>query len=451
MDCPNYKVWTNYNEKVLSYDYFDDCYSMSSIPPQGIHSFFLTKNYHLTCEEQETHENYKLYLKKQLKDYAYKLHKDRDEVLKFSSVIKMKFDYFDESYEKYYRSHKTNVITFFKRLCFSYKDQEVKFKHYDPINIKEYAIYKKCNTGGLVYFDQKYKNKTVETIGYDFEMSYPTDLSSKHFKIPTKQGKFCNVDILALETKTIKYGIYHCKIISDDPYFKMVFSFSKNNWYTHYSLMFVLSYMKKPDRMTSEHNRLFDVTIEPIACEKNALIYENEDLVTGTYLFANWFSVVKQMKRKLKGNSIPKFLASSLWGTLCETQKIYCTEEEKLEWQADGYTFSISLDDYNDVDYIIEDVEELNGTIRYTLFDMSKPIYKHNLRLLPFITSFSRYKMQKLITKNDWFDSIIRIQTDSINFIEKPSGTMPENFKLDEKITGKIHYEHLNKYNKIIT
>ena len=55
----------------------------------------------------------------------------------------------------------------------------------------------------------------------------------------------------------------------------------------------------------------------------------------------------------------------------------------------------------------------------YELVKRDKPVYDLPIRLLPFITSFSRAKMGNLIDKYDLYDKVIRIQTDSITFSEE--------------------------------
>ena len=62
---------------------------------------------------------------------------------------------------------------------------------------------------------------------------------------------------------------------------------------------------------------------------------------------------------------------------------------------------------FDEYDYVIVDYKE-KETLLYTVIDLKKPVYELPLRLLPFITSFSRAKMARLITKpkNILFDKL---------------------------------------------
>ena len=94
----------------------------------------------------------------------------------------------------------------------------------------------------------------------------------------------------------------------------MVFAFSKDNHYTHYSLNFVLLY-----------NKQFGGEIQMEILSDQALIYN--DLIDSSDVFYSWYNVLWKLKKELPTNKIIKKLASSAWGELQNKKNIWKTEE----------------------------------------------------------------------------------------------------------------------------
>ena len=209
------------------------------------------------------------------------------------------------------------------------------------------------------------------------------------------------------------------------------------NYYTSYSLKFAMQLQNK-----------FDIKINLIFDDKpNAYLYKKEDLISGNKIFGNWYMRLKALKDSDPTNGLIKLLASSGWGHMQQVKIKYVDEPELMRMIDDDVKIGTKSDDYNDFDYIIEDMVGIKDRTRYSLIDTQKGVYDLPLRLLPFITSYSRVKMGRLINKYNYYNNIIRIQTDSIifknNIFEKIDG-----FIKDEKITGNINFKHINNYNK---
>jgi hypothetical protein len=171
-----------------------------------------------------------------LRIYADELVNSRNEILT-SKVLKVPFDYFDNSFKNkdgyaYYRTHSNNVKNFLKRfLNKSYLD-------FEAITVQEETYFNKTYRGGQSYGYPGIYDCTT----YDFKFFYPSIMASTEFQIATTEGII--KEIKTTIPKKFKYGIYNVKITSEDEYFNMLFAFSKDNHYTHYSLNFVLLYKK---------------------------------------------------------------------------------------------------------------------------------------------------------------------------------------------------------------
>ena len=382
-------------------------------------------------------EEYEVYMNTELISYSEQLIIDVDDLLN-SKTMKLNFDYFDNKYKindkVFYRTHKNNTRTFMKMLLKDSKTKEYKYKDYDDVYFDEYKWFSLCYNGGLTYL--KKEGKYYDTYGYDFKMSYPTDMASIAFQMPTKRGEEKTLKELP-PIKFVSFGIYRVKITSDNEKFKKTFMFSKNNGYTSESLKYALRMSKK-----------FDINIELIHDGKpNAYIYDRKCLVSGNKLFGNWYYRLCDMKKEMPKNGIVKLLSSSAWGHCNELRTIFKTEEEVSEMLEQGITISSDMDG---VDYeVIKFKEKEDGSITYELLDTKKPVYELPFRLLPFITSFSRVKMGNLINKYDLYDKLIRIQTDSMTMTEEFTENI-EGFVLDAKISGDLEFKHLNEYHKII-
>lgn len=413
----------------------DGEYTQNTMALKDAGNFILPKKYSLTQRKRQnmTDLEYIEYLKTALKQYSKDLLEERNE-LKNGKILKRKIDYFEDDGKKY-PTHASNIYKFF---CFYLKEDTRKF---DPTYYEEYKWFKKCNNSGIIYL--KEEGDYYNTFGYDFKMSYPTDLASNIFQMPTKKGETW---ILHSLPKILKYGIYRVKIESSDPTFNKVFNYSKYNHYTHYSI--------ERARVLS---RKFKISINLICDgEANALIYN--DLICGRDLFANWYLRLCDLKAAFPKSSIVKNLSSSCWGYLQKVQKIYFENDEIEAEYASGKIFEYDENNITDeTDFLILKEEEFKTRTLYHCIDLKKPIYKISFRLLPFITSFSRAKMMLLIDTHGLYDNIIRIQTDSITLdkefdtqvinprTKKPYSNL-QTFCPDEKISGDLHFDNVNAY-----
>ena len=85
----------------------------------------------------------------------------------------------------------------------------------------------------------------------------------------------------------------------------------------------------------------------------------------------------------------------------------------------------------------------------YELQNNKNP-YKNNIRLKPFIVSYGRFLMTDIIMEN--IDAVVRVQTDSVSFNQSMDDVILTKYKdmvPEEKSTGFINWENVNKYSKI--
>lgn len=438
MDIPNFKIWFyDYAKNIISYDYLSSQFELTLKPADGVNSFYLPKNYQLSKKEREklTTDEYNEYLENQAKKYSELIIVSREELYNYKK-LGIKFDYFDNTFKLkkhdnkiYYRTHNTNVKSFFKRL--TKKGKKNIYDSFDPVYYNEYKWFEKCKNCGLMYLDKK--GKFNNTFGYDFKMSYPTDMASIKFQMPTKEGKETKLNKLPDNSRYVSFGIYRVKIQCDDKDFQKVFMLNEDSYYTSYSLKFAMDLQNK-----------FDIKITLIIDNKaNAYLYDRKDLISGNKVFGNWYYKLKQMKEDMPTNVLIKNLSTSGWGHMQECKLINKTEEEVIEMIKSGLKISHLTEN---MDYTIANMFVKETTI-YQLIKTDEPIYDLPLRLLPFITSFSRVKMGNLIYKNSLFDNVLRIQTDGITFYNDVDLKI-DGFVKDDKISGNIEFVHVNGYSK---
>ncbi|ETV69626.1 hypothetical protein H257_14648 [Aphanomyces astaci] len=103
--------------------------------------------------------------------------------------------------------------------------------------------------------------------------------------------------------------------------------------------------------------------------------------------------------------------ARSAWGHLVSTNTIIKSEQQIGN---EGIEFSPNLDDDDARYYLREILTQSNGFTFYKLGDKSKPYFKHQFRIKPFLLSHCRRIMANLVLKNA--DKVNRIMTDSITY-----------------------------------
>jgi hypothetical protein len=198
-------------------------------------------------------------------------------------------------YEKYYNDYNAVELNFKRYSTNELKEYDIKMANFD-----EYSFMEKCYNAGIMYFDEQYKEKEVESYGYDFSAFYPNLLVSKYLQLPRNQGR--KTKLQSIDYSNLDYGIYKVNVVCNHPDFNKVFCYSKHGYYTHLCLWFANFYKTQYDITLT-----LDTTIE-----YNALIYEKSDLINVSNIFAPWFKKMMEVKTKYKTNVLTKHLFTSL-------------------------------------------------------------------------------------------------------------------------------------------
>ncbi|RHY82930.1 hypothetical protein DYB37_012193 [Aphanomyces astaci] len=321
----------------------------------------------------------------------------RNEILN-AKILKRSFDYF--SHYRYsngkikYANHANSVHLFMKYHLQIPDDM-------DTITLVEADWYAKCNNAGLMY-NQPGTYDEVTT--YDRKMFYPSTLGRKtdnpahRFEFPTKAGKIGTIS--KIPAAGFSYGIYHVKVESNgDKRFEKLFAFSKHDHYTHTSLNFVMNV----------YNRHHGGNIQLTLIGNKCLRYDKKCLVESSSVFRNWYSILQKFKLKFPTNKLVKHLSSSAWGHLVSTNTIIKSFDD-----VDPDDYSTDINDTDARYYLREVVGQSSGFMFLKLVDKSKPYFKHQFRIKPFLLSLCRRVMSTLVLLHP--ERVIRIMTDSITF-----------------------------------
>ena len=429
-----YQVWIK-NKTTNTFNIYNskskECNVLMEIP-KNINSFYMLK-YSKVYKKYKTvlkkdKENYEVNIvnekdidmRKILKKYSKELMEARNDILNCKSLNNrnIKYDVLIGQNNKY---KSFNILP---KVFFGYCSPHYKYtEKLEQITLEEYEWFEKPYNAGMLF--------TVEGIyddcyGYDFKNCYGSILghSNSEFLISEKEGLLKQINTIP---KNPQYGLYKCRIISTNSIFNKFFHFNKNNVYTHYDIKTVRLFQSKYK----------NVEIELILDEPNAYVYDSKKLIKSNKIFNRWFDIITEMKNELKGNCFVKFLSSSLWGFLSKKNIKIVDEEELFEMEEEPE--------------VIDIISRKDGKLKYKVLDMNKPIYNTNFRLKPFITSYVRHKMFKVVFDNDLFDNVLRIHTDGIilnkffDFSNQYNGELiPE-----EKTTGKIEFKNINEYKKL--
>lgn len=309
--------------------------------------------------------------------------------------------------------------------------------NFQPILYKEFYYLENCNNGGLIIFDNQYKNKTIQTYGYDFSAFYPNLLSNTDLKIPINQGKRKKIKSL----KNLRYGIYRCIIKCSHPEFQKVFMFSKLNLYTHYSIDFAL-----------RHKELYNITVEIIIDDDyNVMLWDESDLIDTTTIFSNWFNNLSAIKKQYPKNYLVKHMMSYLWGYLISYKKEYYNTEEFNELDV-SYMDDDDFTEYKlyDEKYYKDDTSPTGINTTYEVIKSSNPYKYPYARLKPFLVSYARAWIGDLLITENLINDVIRLQTDGICLNKPHDFTHLEYYpKPENKTTGLILWTHVNEYEKV--
>jgi hypothetical protein len=421
----NYLVWYETQKRDFrTFNYLTQEYKTFDKLPFNINTFLCEKHFmpkKKSIKELSYDEEFKLY-DEILKEYSDKLLIWRNEILTCKTLINP-FDYFEpykfinkKGFEEIiYRNHGKNILRMFTNLT-----KKDKYINMEPIDMIESKWFEKCSNCGLQYLREA---GVYDCYGYDYSMSYPTNYCEKGYYIPTKRG--CEEILLELPNK-IKFGFYNVSITSDDPKFKMLFLFNSNNVYTSYDLKYAL-----------ELSKTYQANIKLIQSNTpNCYLYSNKDLVSGKEIFFNWLMRMKDLKQEFPFNGLVKGLTSSSWGRINKMNIINYTETYINNNNIDvGY-------ENDETEYLIVDMEQIKNDFLYKLLKRNQSIYKMNIRLKPFITSYTRVKIAK--TAQPVINNVIRICTDSL-ILDKPYNFNIPDFKPESKSTGEMEWFNINK------
>ena len=362
--------------------------------------YSLDKNDNFITEENDKRDmtNYNYY--ESMKGYEKtqeSLTQFKNDFIKWTTELKK----YGIDYLKYFNHINATYFTFLKYSTNNLKQKVPEgIKGIEGINFNEFSYYEKCYNAGLMSIDNDCINKEMEFYGYDFSAYYANILSKFDFQIPIKKGiqsKFTDLK------KKLKYGIYHIKITCNDAKFKKIFSFSVNNYYTHYSINFCLKYKK-------QFNISFE--IQDLDKEFNCLVYEDKDLINTSHIFIDWFNKLIEIKQAYPNNKLVKHLMSNIWGCMIQFERIIIKNDEELL----NYDISdITSDEKTEYKILEIDAFVVNGEIvqNYKLIK-SEQAYKRPFRIKPFLTSFARRQVAEFILQESIIDDVQRVQTDGI-------------------------------------
>ncbi len=336
------------------------------------------------------------------------------------------------NYTKYF-NHDSAVYMVFKRFS-SIAMKNIKFEN---IVYKEFVFFENCFNGGLMTFDTKYKDKTIQSYGYDFSGYYPTLLAQSDFKFPFEQGK--RKKIKKLNFDKLDYGIYRVKITCDSSEFKKIFAFNKSNLYTNYCLEFAY-----------QCQETFNIKIELIVDDEyNCIYWKEEQLINSNEIFGEWYGNLKTLKDKYPKNKLVKKLTSSLWG--------YITKFKRQFIEDDFYELDVSeVKDKSETEYKLIGEKHYKDETKpnqirtvYEIVKSENPYTNSMARLKPFFVSYCRTFMGSLILSENILDKVIRSHTDNITLTEEHDFThLPYYPKPEEKTTGNITWRNVNNYEK---
>jgi hypothetical protein len=342
-------------------------------PEHKLHSFSM-----LGSDYEKTHESLIQYKK----DFNIEYEQLKTEWLVHEKTKKR----FKLDYKKYF-NHKDAVYQYFlSRINKSILDE------FEPTTEDEFYIFEKCYNAGLITLNKDFKDKEIQCFGNDYSKYYPNLLLD--IKIPQKAG--VKSHLKNVEYGKLQFGIYRVKITYKDNRFTNIFNFSKHNHYNSTTLNYLYTIK---DKFGLE----FDLLEVDELNDYNALLYDDKYLLKGEKIFKNWFKSLTALLKEYPKNKLLKHLVSSLWGVIVSYKKVY-------------------LNDITEYDAEFNDSEEKS---EYRILDMTddgaykcvktlEP-YNYNLsRIKPFLTSFARLKIMKVVLENNLLDNLVRIHTDCI-------------------------------------
>ena len=344
----------------------------------------------------------------------------KNDYLKWEKDLKK----YNIDYSKYY-DHVSATDMVFKSLT----TRKINSLNIEDITAFEFNLIEKCSCGGLQSLKEPIK---TQSYGYDFSSFYVQLLMCGLLYVPLCETREYYIKKLP---KKLKYGLYKVNIQSENKEFLNIFTYSKDGYYSNFSIETALKYKKK-----------FDVKVElDIDVEYNYFGWAEEDLVNSQEIYGDWYNKLMPIKNELKGNKLIKNLTSSIWGVQAQFNRVFLTDSE-----INSKNLTIGFID-EESDYIIKG-QSFNNKLKeetYELINRTKP-YKNNLaRLKPFITSLGRQIIADIIMRD--YDNFVRCHTDCVvfkiqqDFSDLNIAPIPES-----KTTGIIDWINVNNYKKYI-
>ena len=290
----------------------------------------------------------------------------------------------------------------------------------------EYYYSESCSNNAIIYLKQN--DIKVNCYSYDRKSAYPSIMNSD-ILIPIRPGK----EYTLQKFGTIQVGYYRCTIESEHPDFNKIFITSKNNMYTHLSVIF--AYENKDE---------FNIKIKLIKNgEPNAYLYDEKDCIELNKMTNDWYNMGIKLKNKYgKQNPYIKSIFSSAWGVLNQRLKKSISKSDIIKQNLEvGLSF-----DYRENEYQKISSYDKNGQTYFKIVDLNNP-YRYKLRLKSFITSQARNDIANFSIKYG-LKNVIRIATDCVSF-SKDINNDDENYGVEDKTTGMIQFYNVNKYENL--
>jgi hypothetical protein len=163
-------------------------------------------------------------------------------------------------------------------------------------------------------------------------------------------------------------------------------------------------------------------------------------------IFKNHIDKLLLIKKKYPENKLVKHMLKSLWGYLCSYDKKYFLDDELEKLDISYWNDFESNSEYKIVDeqyYYVDD----NLITKFIAVKDTKP-YRYNFaRMKPFITSYGRDYIARLIMKENILHKIVRIQTDGLVLRENHDFSNNKYYPINEdKTTGNIIFYNVNDY-----
>ncbi len=149
-----------------------------------------------------------------------------------------------------------------------------------------------------------------------------------------------------------------------------------------------------------------------------------------------------KLKNKYGKNPYIKSIFSSAWGILNQRLKKSISKSEIKKQNLDvGLSFDYRENQYQK----ISNYDKIDETY-FKIVDLSNP-NKYKLRFKSFITAQARNDIATFSIQHG-LKNVIRIATDCVSF-NKDINNDDENYSIESKTTGMIHFYNVNKYHNL--